>query len=869
MTRPEQPYTNDSTEQLRDPCWTHLGRLAANLREFGEPDGMHRVGSIDGIEVDGHVVPLGGDLPALLAGVGEAHTSLPGDDASIEIARTLLMRILASAPPGAVRVSVFDGELSGAFGDFAHLGTNQFNLVPPGGLRGLLDDLAAHIIRLRHSHTTAGTPAEPWRVAVLVGTGSEVNGQVQEQINRLIAQGADWGSIIALGVNGLEANQWLREGWPEGVRIRPDPPLPSDIIEEVTRGIARTAEQGMAPPPLDLVIPPGELWTRSAVKGLQVPLGLDPATGRPYEITIGDEFPHAIITGQAGSGKSLTLKTMIFGAAQNYSPTEMQVSVLDYKEGTEFASVAPSANDPTFLPHARLVGSNVNEDPEFGLNALIELQLELKRRANRSRELGVTNYMDLRAHDPDGIWPRRLMVIDEFQVLLQGEGGAQALEVLIDLARRGRSFGIHLVLASQNVAGIAELYTKADALFKNMPLRIAGRQGSVFNIQNATDIAELPRLHLVVNTNSGEPGFNKKVRVGAAFTDPVRGRQQELWQHRPEGAEPPRVFDAARVPVLTEARDYQRLRPARVTDPKLLVAEEFSVRGGSAGFTLTRQPGRNFVVVGQRTREVASVMGTAARSLAKQVPPGRDTFSLVCLDNQHAQTVERLADDLTAQGHNVQVVGVHEARRFLQRTREAIGTEQEGSHYLFMYGADAGGATMSAKPKIRTHIPIPPGHELRVGDGNRVMPGTTIASVGMMKDPIMAPPIMGTVRVEDGQVYVESEGVSGHEELRTLLSQGPENGTHVIASFSGPERLRDVLGGHAVRPEVVGGYVSLDASDQQMNTFTPGAPPVIRPPVIKPWRGRYYDRFTGGQRRTVIPYDDPSVVMPDEDEDEY
>lgn len=868
---PQIGYRDQAPAQ-RDPCWTHLGRLAADLRAFGEPPGMHRVGSLEGVEVNGQHIPFGEDLPALLAGVGEAHTALPGDDASIEMARTLLLRILEAAPSGAVNISVYDGELTGAFAEFSHLGPSRFNLVPPGGLRGMLDDLSAHVAKLRNSQIPAGTPAEPWRVAVLVGDGGELGARDIEQLNKLIAGGPDWGSVIALGVEDLEPNPWLRQGWPRGYHVRPDPPLPGETITAQVHTIARQAERGMAPPPLDLVIPPREIWTRSAVNGLEIPVGLVPATNRPFEVVIGDEFPHAIITGQAGSGKSLTIKTMIMGGATDYSPRELEISLLDYKEGTEFANVAPNELDPSYLPHARLVGSNVNEDPEFGLNALRDLQVELKRRANRARELNITNYMDLRARDPEGHWPRKVMVIDEFQVLLQGPGGAEALEVLIDLARRGRSFGIHLVLASQNTSGIQALYARHDALFKNFPLRVAGRQGQLFNPHN-TSVAGLPRLHLVVNTNSGEPGYDTVVRVGAAFTDEVANRQRAIWEHRPATSEPPRVFDANRVPRLTESRDFQRLKPATLRDPDILVAEEFSVRGGSAKFTLARQPGRNFAVVGQRLREVGSVMSTTARSLAKQVRPEKGQFSLVCLDTQHAATVERLAEDLMRDGHTVQVVSAREARQFFRRTRNAIDApgsddpDDNPSHYVFVYGADAGGADMTKKPIIRTPTKdIPEGHRITVADGAKVNAGAQLANSRLMQDPIAAP-VAGTVRIVDGQVVIESEGTSGREVLRDLISTGPENGIHVIASFSGPDRLREVLGGVSGRPENIGGYITLGVPDNSMSTFTPSASVTMNTPPVKPGRARFYDRFSEKPRRTVIPYDDPSAVVPDDEDD--
>ncbi len=64
-------------------------------------------------------------------------------------------------------------------------------------------------------------------------------------------------------------------------------------------------------------------------------------------------------------------------------------------------------------------------------------------------------------------------MIDEFQYLF-GEKDAvtnQAVQLLEDLARRGRSQGIHLVLASQDVSGIQAFWMR-PAIFEQFVLRI-------------------------------------------------------------------------------------------------------------------------------------------------------------------------------------------------------------------------------------------------------------------------------------------------------------------------------------------------------------------------------------------------------------
>ena len=96
----------------------------------------------------------------------------------------------------------------------------------------------------------------------------------------------------------------------------------------------------------------------------------------------------------------------------------------------------------------------------------------MRRRAAAAKEREVTKLEDLREIDPEGHWPRIVAVIDEFQYLFVERDAVTraALTLLEDIARRGRSQGIHLVLASQDVSGI-EAFWGRPAIFEQFVLR--------------------------------------------------------------------------------------------------------------------------------------------------------------------------------------------------------------------------------------------------------------------------------------------------------------------------------------------------------------------------------------------------------------
>ena len=70
------------------------------------------------------------------------------------------------------------------------------------------------------------------------------------------------------------------------------------------------------------------------------------STGARCEIELADASPHALIGGPSGSGKTNLLLTMIGSLAARYSPDELALYLLDFKEGVSFAQLAPGRKAP-------------------------------------------------------------------------------------------------------------------------------------------------------------------------------------------------------------------------------------------------------------------------------------------------------------------------------------------------------------------------------------------------------------------------------------------------------------------------------------------------------------------------------------------
>jgi hypothetical protein len=366
----------------------------------------------------------------------------------------------------------------------------------------------------------------------------------------------------------------------------------------------------------------------------------------------------------------------------------------------------------------------------------------------------------LREEDPGGHWPRVLAVIDEFQVLLAGRDAlaAEAVNLLEDLARRGRSQGIHLVLASQDVAGIEALWGRS-ALVAQFALRIALPRAKRILAESNVAADVLPRYHAVVNADSGAPEANRVVRVPQASDRGAWGDlQRSLWQARPSALSPPRLFDGDTVPTLPA--DVTALADmtahADVTAPAAegaVVGELIDVVARPAVMPVTPAPGRNLAVLGTRVEEACAVLGAAARSLVG-FGPVAPTFHLACLDSAARPAARALRADLP------EGTTWHDRDEIADLLADVAGA----------IGADA--ATPLARPRFLV-------------------------------------------------LYAVDAAVAGQEHLRAILHRGPERHTHVLGWWRGVGRLRDDLGGVGARVDPIGAWVALDVHGTELAPLSP------------------------------------------------
>lgn len=220
-------------------------------------------------------------------------------------------------------------------------------------------------------------------------------------------------------------------------------------------------------------------WGRHGLgEDLGAPIGLG-ARGS-VTIDLRKDGPHGLVAGTTGAGKSELLQSFVLSLAATYPPQRLTFVLVDYKGGAAF-------KDCVDLPHT--VGFFTDLDAHLAHRALVSLNAELRYREEVLREHGAKDLIDLERAAPGAAPPNLLIVFDEFAFLKREV--PEFVAGVIDIAQRGRSLGVHLLLATQRPTGVVDDNIRANTNLR-IALRMADESDSTDVIDRA-DAAHIPR----------------------------------------------------------------------------------------------------------------------------------------------------------------------------------------------------------------------------------------------------------------------------------------------------------------------------------------------------------------------------------------
>jgi predicted RNA-binding protein with RPS1 domain len=708
--------------------------------------------------VPGFVVPVLASLRngrSMYVAIKE-HAQIPQ---AYGVARNAIFRILATAPPAKVLFTFIDPIGQGqnvasflALADFDESLVNVQAWTDPRQIERKLTDLTEHmetVIQkyLRSDYSTiddyndaAGEIAEAYRVVVIFDFPECITETAARQLERIVQNGGRCGvyAIVihdvsknpSYGVNAAAITKhslaFYEEGgkfhWDnyghgkhaESVMLTLDGAPPEELTRRVLKEVGEAAKTALKVevPYAKLLqlagIGAGHIWDQSTVDGLRIPLGPGSARKpRLLELGVGLSV-HALVIGRPGSGKSNLMHVVISTAARMYSPSELQLYLIDFKEGVEFKPYAEAG-----LPHARVIA--IRSEREFGLSVLRALDAELKRRSDAFRRAGVQDFRQYRALRDEGgnalKLPRILLLIDEFQeFFVKQDTISDEVALLLDrIVRQGRAFGMHMLLGSQTLSGYSLPRATLNLITVRIALQSSEADSRMILADDNTAARRLSRPgEGIYNASSGLVEGNNLFQVALfddtdrkAVLDVVEGR---LAQARTNDAAlpaesfgSPLVFEGHEPAVLSQSAPLHELLSRREQSEQrrafeVWLGEPIEIKPPTS-FIVSRRAGSHLLVVSKNEEEAVGVLCAAMLGLILQNRPGKIEIPIVDLttaDAPWADLPEHIESLFPLHG-----IKVHDRRslpRILQRLSDLIreridetGTP-ETTHFLLLLG---------------------------------------------------------------------------------------------------------------------------------------------------------------------------------------
>lgn len=193
-------------------------------------------------------------------------------------------------------------------------------------------------------------------------------------------------------------------------------------------------------------------------------------------------IPHILLGGSTGSGKSVLLKLLLMQSIRKGA----EVYIADFKGGVDFPKVW----------HQKCRMCFTEEDLLYTLGQLVAV---LEYRKGRLAETGCPNLDAYNEATGDNL-PRLVFACDEVAELLDKTGRskeekeqlAQIENRLATLARLGRAFGIHLILATQR----PDANILPGQIKNNLDFRVCGRADNVLSqiiLDNTSAADQIPK----------------------------------------------------------------------------------------------------------------------------------------------------------------------------------------------------------------------------------------------------------------------------------------------------------------------------------------------------------------------------------------
>lgn len=679
-------------------------------------------------------------------------------ETAVQALQSLMLRLLTAQSPGKLRFTFIDPTgLGNNVDTFLQLADYDDQLISRtvwtekediarqlAILSGHMKNVIQQFLRNQYStideyNRIAGEIAEPYRILVVVGFPTGFNKETANQLTNIAAAGPRCGVSVLMTIDTeqplppgfklaeLERNakviSWNGQDFAWQYKDIGTYTIQLDMLPErkiLSQLLKRIGEKALAARqrveiPFRWVIDRQDLpeyrwWAsdQNTIEEIATPLGRIGAT-KYQSLRFGKlTAHHALIVGMTGAGKTNLLHVLIVGLSLIYHPDELEFYLIDFKR----VGFTPYAKYK--LPHARVIA--LQSEREFGLSVLEGLKEELERREQLFSKAGVQDITRFRLSQSYERMPRILLVIDEFQELfMQQDNIANKAAVHLErFVRMGRELGIHVILSSQTLEGLAApgrptIHGRPTILNKStisqMTVRIAMRN-------------EKADSHLILNEDNTSSSLLLQFRPGEAVYNAESGaeignnRFQAFWlssqelpiyldairqlanSHNYVSEHPQIIFDGSKNADINENHALNALLHTSVW-PKQQIAtiwlgNPISLKN-LTNIQLRQGRGSNLLIIGEDKNTALGLMTIILFTLATQHNPTSTRFYIID-GRPDTPYINRLRQREKKFPHGVTIADRHTLASLLTdisdkiKDRAEIDMEQKPPIYLLIFG---------------------------------------------------------------------------------------------------------------------------------------------------------------------------------------
>ena len=385
---------------------------------------------------------------------------------------------------------------------------------------------------------------------------------------------------------------------------------------------------------------------------------------------------HSFIIGQSGSGKSVFLHNIIGGAMLKYAPEDLQLYLLDFKlGGVEFNRYQGAKHVKALLVD--------NSDPQVTLEILRELRGSMTERGKLLRSAGVNNIGEYNKQHQQDRMPHVLVVADECHEMFKADdsiprqGRNEISDIVIKIAKEGRSQGVHLVFATQTLSG-TEISSEIINNVSDFYLLKCAQTDSERLVPNSSAItSELSTGQIYYHH------VDEQVKFQAYYTDKETAEKlmaaivEKAKDHKSNGEF---YFNGAQMFYLDESVKEQ-MQAVKGKSPLAFMGKAIDVSQKDLFIKLNEDFSENVLLLGlndqeQVTRTTMNLFVSLMMS-AKLKHKDIDFKVIDCLNNEEGE-VHELIYDLENEGY-CEIIERRQRSRFFKELAQSVqdGTAEE------------------------------------------------------------------------------------------------------------------------------------------------------------------------------------------------